>query len=306
MVIERFGKFHEVLPPGVHFVIPFVDRPKTYWYRYYSINPAGRNELNERYGSTRIPTQNTVIDFPKQNVITHDNASVFLDAVLSYRITTPKTMIYSCTNLPHILSKLLQAQLRNVAGSLDIDQIIEDSASLNVLTGLMDNEATRWGVKIEFVKVQRVEAMRLTDVLAQKKNADLKNKEVVLHAKSKKQTMIIESEGVRDSMIKKAEGEAQEILSRARGQAQAILNTANAEAKSISEIARVMKSGQEPAKYLLSTKYLNVLGSICEMPNTEMQFLPRELAYLQTLNKLGLNTIHPKNEGKERKEKRRL
>jgi regulator of protease activity HflC (stomatin/prohibitin superfamily) len=123
-------------------------------------------------------------------------------------------MIYSCTNLPNVLSKLLQAQIRNVAGSLDIDQIIEESASLNILTGLMDNEASRWGVKIVFVKIQKVEAEELADVLAKKKNADLQNKEVIITAKAKKQTQVIESEGIRDSMIKKAEGEALEMMSR--------------------------------------------------------------------------------------------
>ena len=80
-------------------------------------------------------------------------------------------MIYSVQNLPNVLAKLLQAQLRSVAGSLDVDQIIEESSALHVLTGMLDTEASRWGVKIIFVKVQRVEAPGLTEVLAKKKNA---------------------------------------------------------------------------------------------------------------------------------------
>ena len=85
-------------------------------------------------------------------MITRDNASVLIDAVLNYRIVNPKQMIYKSVNLPLILSKLLQAQLRNVAGGLDIDQIIEDTASLNIITGLMDQGIkTNFKIKISFL-----------------------------------------------------------------------------------------------------------------------------------------------------------
>ncbi len=167
-----------------------------------------------KINATRISTQNEVIDFPKQSVITRDNAMVFLDAILQYRIVSPKQMIYSSQNLPRMLSKLLQAQIRNVAGMLDVDQIIEDTAALDRVSGELDIVARRWGVKVEMVKIQRVEAGELTHVLAQKKNADLKNQEVIINAKASKQTRIIEAEGHRDRMIKEAEGEAAQVISR--------------------------------------------------------------------------------------------
>jgi len=299
MVIERFGKFHSVLTAGVHFILPFVDRPKTWSYRFFTESPTPTSStphFEEKTNLDRISTQNEVLEFPKTHVITRDNAAVSLDAVLSYKVVNPKQMVYSVTNLPFVLSKLLQAQVRNVAGSLDIDQVIEESSSLNVLTGLMDNEATRWGVKIVFVKVQRVEAYTLSDVLAKKKNADLKNKEIIINAKAKKQTKVIESEGQRDSIIKKAEGQAQEILSTARGEAQAIINTANAEARSIKEIARAVgtqNNGIDVVQYLLGTKYIEALRSIVARPETVVQFMPNKTSFLQTVKEVGFNTVIP-------------
>eukprot|EP01132_Coremiostelium_polycephalum_P005364 gene5364-6693_t len=300
MVIERFGKFHTILHAGVHFIVPFVDRPKKFYYSFYVDNPVtGGKELKEAYNLTRISTQNEVIDLPKQNIITRDNASLYLDAVLSYKIINPKQMIYSCTNLPNILSKLLQAQLRNVTGSLEIDQIIEEAASLNVLTGLMHNEAQKWGVEIIFVKVQKVEALGLAEVLAMKKNADLKNKEIIITAKAHKQTKVIESEGKRDSMIKKAEGEAKEITSRAKGLAQAKINAAQAEVRSIKELARAVgleqksKSSIDAAKYLLTLKYIDCMHNLLGLKNTNLGLNNQEISDVQNLPMFGINSVLP-------------
>jgi len=247
--------------------------------------------LVQKYNQYKINTQAEVLDFPKQGVITRDNASVLLDAVLNYRIVNPKQMIYKCRNLPHILSKLLQAQLRNVAGGLDIDQIIEETASLNIITGLMDQECSRWGVKINFVKISQISVPGLEEVLAKKKNADLQNQEIIISAKAKKQKQVIESEGMRDSMIKTAEGQGQEILSQAKGIAQAILNRANAEARSIKEIARaLLKDGKDPTKYLLATRYMESLEQIMSKPGTEVQYFPKESSFMQTMfNVFGFN-----------------
>ncbi len=125
-------------------------------------------------------------------------------------------MAYSVTNLPNVLSKLLQAQLRDVAGSLDVDRIIEDTAILDRVSGELDVIARAWGVKVDMVKIQKVQADSLEDVLSQKKNADFRNKEVVITAKANKQTAIINAEGQRDQRIREAEGEAQRIVASGR------------------------------------------------------------------------------------------
>ena len=125
-------------------------------------------------------------------------------------------MVYSVTNLPNVLSKMLQAQLRDVAGALDVDRIIEDTAILDRVAGELDMIARNWGVKFEMVKIQKVQADELSEVLAQKKNADFKNREVIINAKASKQTKIITAEGQRDQKIREAEGEAQRIVASGR------------------------------------------------------------------------------------------
>lgn len=130
--------------------------------------------------------------------------------------------------------------------------------------------------------------------MEKKKNADLKNKEVLIKAKAEKQTAVINAEGRRDEMIKNSEGEAQAVRSRARGDAKAILNQARAEADSIKEIARaIRRSGENPVKYLLALKYIDALRMIVSRPGTTIKVVPKETAFLQASQALGLNTIAP-------------
>ncbi|EQC42679.1 hypothetical protein SDRG_00407 [Saprolegnia diclina VS20] len=293
MVIERLGRVHMVLSPGFHLILPFIDRPRTHDQKYI-VEVSGRLTLVDKEGYETISTQNEVLDFAKQPVITRDNAAIFLDAVLQYSITSPRTYIYTVKNLPHLLSVLLQAQIRNVAGSLDVDQIIEDTAQMDRVSSLMDAAAVQYGVKISMVKIQRVDAGNLSQVLAAKKQADLKNKEIFIQAKALKQTTVINAEGNRDRMIKEAEGEAQQTLSRARGEAQAIVNAANAEARSIKEISKVVtRNGEDPLRYLLALKYIEVMRQILSLKHTEVQLMPFETTFLQTIKGFGLNTVAP-------------
>mgnify|MGYP006414676505 FL=1 len=290
-VIERLGKFSRVLTPGIHFIVPFIDKPRAFSWRYYISDPMGRTKLVEKANQVRVSLQNEVLDFPRQQVISRDNASIYLDAVLSFKIISPQTMIYNTQNLPRMLSKLLQAELRNVAGKTDIDQLIEDASAMNELIGVMENDTKNWGVQLVFVKVQRVDARDLTDVLAKKKNADLQNQEIIINSKRIKQKMVIESEGYRDSIVKSAEGEAQEMKSRARGQAQAVVNVAQAEAKSIDQIAAGLEGTNiDPAKYLLSLKYVETFRRIFSQSGTKISMLPEETANMQTAFAMGLST----------------
>jgi hypothetical protein len=90
MIIERLGRYNRTLTAGVHFLVPLIEYPKKLSYRYYVTNARGQVQIVERKGITRISTQNEIIDFPAQRVITRDNASILLDAVLSYKIVNPK------------------------------------------------------------------------------------------------------------------------------------------------------------------------------------------------------------------------
>lgn len=288
VVLERCGRFRAVLTPGVHSILPWIDAPKRYSVKYYLESPTGEVQLIEKKNQTRIMTQDEIMDLPKQACITRDNASISLDVLLSYKVVNPKLMVYSSQNLPRMMHKVLQAHVRAVAGSLDVDSIIEETATMDRVAGELGAVAARWGVSVSFVRFQKVDAGGLTDVLAKRKNADLENQSIIIRAKATKQKAVIESEGNRDRVVREAEGEAQQIKSRARGEAKAITNAAQAEADSVREVARaIARSGENPTRYLLALKYIDALKMVLSRPNTKVQFIPTQTAHVQTMGAFG-------------------
>jgi regulator of protease activity HflC (stomatin/prohibitin superfamily) len=241
----------------------------------------------------RISLQQEVLDFPKQTILTRDGARLSLDAVLSYQISSAasvRTMVYSVKNLPLVLSRLLQAHIRNVAATLEVDQIIEDSSAMNVLTQLLNDTAMSWGIRVNFVKIQRVEAHELSADLAKKKNAELTNKNTIINAKSTKASTLLTAEGERDQMIKRAEGEAQKKMSIATGTATAIINNARAEAEALGKVIPMLVSrGEDPIKYLLSQKYIEKLSE--GLGNASVQFVPMELENVAAERVMGVQPM---------------
>ena len=298
IVMELCGKYTHTLKAGPHFVLWPLYSPKTYSWKYFLTQ--GNNVVPVRkINQTIVLTKSEVMDFPKQDVISRDNARVTLDAVMGYRISNAKKMIYNSQNLPYMLAKLLQAQVRNVAGTLDVDSIVDDTTALSGIQLSLNQIAQRWGVTIEKVGIQGVEARQLKDVLAKRKRAELGNKEIIIQAKTTKQTTIVDSEGRRDKMITEAKGTLEQSISRARGTAAAIINKAGAEAKSVKEIARaVVNAGEDPTNYLLAVKYIDVLKDIMQMNNTRINLLPKKTAFLITSQALGMNTLLPKGGAK--------
>jgi regulator of protease activity HflC (stomatin/prohibitin superfamily) len=298
VIVERCGQFSRTLQAGCHCLVPCADRPKLYSYEYYKIGLGGSLEL-VRKNSYRVSMQTEVIDTPQLMVITRDNARVALDAIVTFRINQSKTAIYATQNLPNMLSKLMQAQVRDVAGQLDVDQLIESNAAARAaarVSAEMAAVAMRWGASVEFVKFQNVETGELKDALAQAKNASLSNNALFVTARSTRQTTIIDAEAQRDKMIREAEGSAAQIVSNARGRARAIVNEARGEAETARVIGRVVagRGGENVTQYLLSIKYIDALREIVSRDGTDIRFLPKETSKLQTLSILGLNTVAPR------------
>lgn len=294
VVLQRCGRFHRVLDPNIHLTIPFFDRPRKYSWRFYETSSMGGVKLVNKSNQYIVSTKTEVMDFPKQDVISRDNARVTLDAILNYKITSPKRMLYRTQNLPYMLSKLLQAQIRNTAGMLDVDKIVDDVSTLASIKGTLNEITQHWGVHVEKVGVQQVQTHELAAALAKRKEAELNNKKIVIEAKTTKQTLVVAAEGRRDQLIKVAEGTRQQTVSRARGQAKAIRMQAEAEARAVREIAKaVASSGENPLQYLLAVKYIDVLKAIMMLPQTTVELMPKKTAFLISSRGLGLNTILP-------------
>lgn len=296
VIVERCGKFSRLEHAGCHCLMPFFDRPKMYHHEFYKLTTSG-SLVRETRNSYRVSMQTEVIDTPKLMVITRDNAQAYLDCILNYRVSVSRTMMYSTQNVPNMMSKLMQAQVRNVAGQLDVDQLIESNAASRAasrVTTEMLAIAKRWGIHVDFVKFQNVEVGELKDALAQAKNASLGNNALFLKARANRQTAIINAEGQHLKMVREAEGTAAQRVAGARGTARAMVNDARGEAETARVVGTVVSGrGENVTKYLLAMKYIDVLRAIASSPQTSIHFLPRETSLLQTMATLGLNTIAP-------------
>ena len=122
-VIERLGRFHSVLPPGLNIIWPFIDKPKMIYTRRVD-NLGGRRAIASIVSTSCIDLREQVYDFPSQQVITKDNVTTEINALLYFQIVDPKKSVYEIDNLPNAIEKLTQTSLRNVIGELELDETL--------------------------------------------------------------------------------------------------------------------------------------------------------------------------------------
>src|SRR3989338_8453972 len=128
VIIERLGKYHRTLYPGLHIVVPFFDAPHaSYW--THVIKDASGKYFYHTFPLARIELRESVYDFPKQNVITRDNVGIEINALLYFQITDPRAAVYEIVNLPQAIEKLTQTALRNLVGSMDLDETLTSRRS---------------------------------------------------------------------------------------------------------------------------------------------------------------------------------
>ena len=252
LVVERLGRFHRVARSGLNILIPFIERPRTLDVRYMQSDVSGVRRIVA--GSTsRIDLREQVLNFPSQPVITKDNVTIDIDAVLYYRVADPQKATYAVSNLPYALETLTRTTLRNIVGEMELDQTLASREEIN---------------------------KRMREVIQQamelQMRAERERRAAVTTAEAGKRAAILESEGVREAQIRRAEGEREAAILRAQGQAEARLATAQAEAEALRRIASALPEGQA-AMYLLGQKYLEALPMLTQGKGTTI-FLPAEAA----------------------------
>ncbi|MCM1377474.1 MAG: SPFH/Band 7/PHB domain protein [Clostridium sp.] len=277
-VIERLGRFHAVLSPGLNFIIPFVDRPKTIYTRRIETSVGGRSIVRTTATSV-IDLREQVYDFPSQQVITRDNVTTEINALIYFQITDPKKAVYEIDNLPNAIEKLTQTSLRNVIGELELDETLSSRDTINArLQNILDDATNKWGVKVNRVELQDITPPESVRIAMEKQmQAERNRRAEILNAEGEKQSLILRSEGEKTSKINAAEAtKAAEIL-RAEGEAKAIILNAEAEADAIRRVAAAVAAGStDPATYMLAMKYIETLKSLNSGPNTKTVFLPYE------------------------------
>ena len=277
-VIERLGKFHKVLPAGLNIIWPIIDRPKIIVTRKVVEGYQGR-QVVRMSETAKIDLREQVYDFPKQNVITKDNVTTEINALLYFQIVDPIKSVYEIDNLPNAIEKLTQTTLRNVIGELELDETLTSRDTINAkLRAVLDDATNKWGVKVNRVELQDItppETVR--QAMEKQMQAERNRRAEILKAEGEKQSAILNSEGEKTSAINKAEAVKQSTLLEAEGIAKAKIMQAEAEAQAIQLVADAIKATKtDPATYLLATKYIETLKEMTSGKDNKTVYIPYE------------------------------
>jgi regulator of protease activity HflC (stomatin/prohibitin superfamily) len=243
-VVERLGKYHKTLMPGLNILVPFVDR----------LRPL-------------LDMREQVVSFPPQPVITEDNLVVSIDTVVYFQVTDARAATYEIANYLGAVEQLTTTTLRNVVGGLNLEQALTSRDNINGQLRIVLDEATgKWGIRVGRVELKAIEPpLSIQDSMEQQMRAERSRRAAILQAEGTKQSQILEAEGQRQSAILRAEGEAKARVLEAAGEAQAIATVFGA-----------IHAGN-PDEKLLSYQYLQTLPKLAEGSANKVWMIPSEL-----------------------------
>lgn len=200
-IVERLGRYRRTLDPGLSLIIPFVDRVKPL-----------------------IDLREQVVSFPPQPVITSDNLVVSIDSVIYFQVTDPKAATYEIQSYLSGVEQLTVTTLRNVVGSLDLEQTLTSRDNINAqLRGVLDEATGKWGIRVNRVELKAIDPPASVQQSMEKQmRADRDKRAAILNAEGSKQSAVLEAEGSKTAAILKAEGQAQAQVLRAEGESEAI------------------------------------------------------------------------------------
>jgi len=285
MVIERLGKYHKTLNPGINIIIPIVDRPRPISWR--QLREQGGRQIIQYTNRERVDMRETVFDFPKQGVITKDNVVTEINALIYFQVVDPIKAIYEINNLPNAIEKLTQTTLRNVIGELELDECLTSRDTINMkLRTILDEATNKWGVKVNRVELQDINPPTdIKEAMEKQMRAERTRRAQIIEAEGLKRAAILQAEGQRDAEINEAEGNKQSRVLRALGDAEARLAIAEAEAEAIRRIAAaVSQTKADPTQYLIAVRYIETLEQILKDggAGSKTVFMPYEASGLMS------------------------
>ncbi|GAA1806402.1 SPFH domain-containing protein [Nesterenkonia flava] len=242
-IVERLGKYHKTLGPGLTLLVPFIDK----------LRPL-------------LDMREQVVSFPPQPVITEDNLVVSIDTVVYFQITDPKDATYEIQNYIVAVEQLTTTTLRNVVGGMNLEEALTSRDQINsMLRGELDKVTGRWGIRVARVELKAIDPPHsIQDSMEQQMRAERNRRAAILTAEGNKQSAILNAEGDRQAAILKAEGEAQSRILAANAEAQAIETVFNA------------VHASEPSPELLSYQYLQTLPEMAKSESNTMFVIPGE------------------------------
>ncbi len=244
LIIERLGRYARTLEGGIHVLVPFVDKVRA-----------------------NVDLREQVVSFPPQPVITSDNLVVNIDTVIYYSVIDAKSAVYEIANFILGIEQLTVTTLRNVIGSLDLEQTLTSRDQINgQLRGVLDEATGNWGIRVNRVELKAIDPpMSVQESMEKQMKAERDRRAAILNA-----------EGFKASQILTAEGEKQSSILRAEGSAQARILEAQGQARAIQQVFDAIHRGK-PTQKLLAYQYLQVLPQLARGDSNKMWIIPSEL-----------------------------
>ncbi|MFI1398320.1 SPFH domain-containing protein [Streptomyces sp. NPDC020681] len=242
--IERFGRYRRTLQPGLNFVLPVADRV-----------------------NTKLDVREQVYSSDPKPVITEDNLVVNIDTVLYYQITDPRAAAYEVADYLHAIDQLTVTTLRNVIGSMDLEQTLTSREEINTrLRTVLDDATGKWGIRVNRVEIKAIDPPHtIKEAMEKQMRAERDKRAAILHAEGERQAKILTAEGTKQKDILEAQGTQQAMILRADGEARAVERVFQA----------VHRNNADPK--ILAYKYLETLPHLAKSDNNTFWVIPGEL-----------------------------
>lgn len=264
-VVERLGKFKTVAPPGLNFLVPFLDKVRS-----------------------RIDLREQVVSFPPQSVITQDNLTVSIDTVVYFQVTNSRAATYEISNYITGVEQLTTTTLRNLVGGMSLEETLTSRDQINrQLRGVLDEATGRWGIRVARVELKAIDPPpSIQDSMEKQMRADREKRAMILNAEGdreaaikkaegQKQGQILDAEGSKQAAILQSEAERQSSILRAQGERAARYLQAQGQAKAIEKVFQAIKAGK-PTPEVLAYQYLQTLPQMAQGDANKVWMVPSD------------------------------
>jgi regulator of protease activity HflC (stomatin/prohibitin superfamily) len=253
-VVQRLGKYHSTLNPGLNFVIPYLDAI-----------------------AYKVLTKDISLDIPTQEVITRDNAVIMTNAIAFINVIDPQKAVYGIDDYRFAIVNLIQTSLRSIVGEMDLDDALSSRDVIKAkLKGAISDDVAAWGIVVKTVEIQDIKpSPTMQMAMEQQASAERTRRAAITEAEGKKAAAILNAEGAKEAAIREAEGK----LEASRRDAEAKVIMAEATREAIARVTAALGDKDLPALYLLGERYIEAVRQLAQSPNAKTLLLPADVLH---------------------------